>query len=981
MKKLIFILSIILIYGSIWAQTTGDYKTRQNGAWSATSTWLIYNGSAWVTCTSIPSDAVGVITITSGTVVHITNDISIDQTTVESGATLEVNSGNKITIQDGSGDDFTVNGVFNLNGSLEKASQTVINGTMNWTGVITANGSITINSGGNINISGDGAGFYDDGGDALTINNEGIIKKTAGNDTTDFNYTELNNNGTVSVESGTINITNGTNSGTYTISSGKYLNISSGTDTFNDGAIVNGDGTFQLTGGSINANGTTTGAVIDNNVTFNFSAGSIKGSGKLTVNGIMNWTSSGSLTLASLTIPSGAFLNISGDNDKSFRYGDGTIYNSGTITWTGSGNIRGASKTISNLSGGIFDIQNDAGFYNDGGGGGAFTINNEGIIKKTAGNNTTDFNYVSFNNSGTLQVDVGTFVLGSTFSNFSSNALNSGVYNITGIFKFNNANILTNNATIVLNGATSQILNNTGDADALVNLTTIGTSGSFTLENGRNFSTNASTFTNNGILDCGTNIFSGGGNFSNAAGATLKIGSPDGITSSGASGNIQSSGSRTYSTEANYFFNGTAAQVTGNGFPAEVNNLTIDNNAGVSLTSSVTVANNLNLTSGNISTGTEVLTLGKDAANLGTLSRTSGSIIGNFKRWFASSTVSDILFAVGTTGNYRPATISFVVAPTSGGTINCIFNDTSPGENGLPLDDDGTLINKCSNEGYWTLTSGDGLSGGTYDIDLNADGFGGITDYTSLRVLKRSDSGSDWTLHGVHSEGTGSNSTPVVHRTGMSGFSDFGVGSPDGNLLPVELISFTANVVNEKVLLEWKTETEINNYGFEIEKAEWVNGYMDEWNKIGFAEGYGNSNSAKAYLFTDKVNKASKYSYRLKQIDIDGTFEYSDIVEVTVGAPTRFDLYQNYPNPFNPSTIIKYSIPVVETEYMSSVQLKIYDILGREVATLVNKEQSPGNYEVKFDADKLTSGIYLYRLTAESKAGRFIQTRKMILMK
>ncbi|MFH1194377.1 MAG: T9SS type A sorting domain-containing protein [bacterium] len=118
--------------------------------------------------------------------------------------------------------------------------------------------------------------------------------------------------------------------------------------------------------------------------------------------------------------------------------------------------------------------------------------------------------------------------------------------------------------------------------------------------------------------------------------------------------------------------------------------------------------------------------------------------------------------------------------------------------------------------------------------------------------------------------------------------------------------------------------------------------------------------------------------YRLKQIDMNGQYSYSDVIEVSAESiPGRFALEQNYPNPFNPTTVIKYQIPSSQV-----VTLKIYDILGNEVATLVHETKAPGNYEVKFDArsyggSKLSSGVYFYQL----RAGSFVSSKKFVLMK
>ena len=147
---------------------------------------------------------------------------------------------------------------------------------------------------------------------------------------------------------------------------------------------------------------------------------------------------------------------------------------------------------------------------------------------------------------------------------------------------------------------------------------------------------------------------------------------------------------------------------------------------------------------------------------------------------------------------------------------------------------------------------------------------------------------------------------------------------------------------------------------------------------IAFVQGHGNSNSPKYYSYSDKsINLSGKYLYRLKQIDIDGSYEYSDQVEVDLGLPSEFKLSQNYPNPFNPTTTISYSIPPNVKQETQEVKLTIYDVLGKKVATLVNQKQSSGNYQVQFDASSLPSGVYYYKL----RAGNFVQIRKMMLLK
>jgi hypothetical protein len=198
-------------------------------------------------------------------------------------------------------------------------------------------------------------------------------------------------------------------------------------------------------------------------------------------------------------------------------------------------------------------------------------------------------------------------------------------------------------------------------------------------------------------------------------------------------------------------------------------------------------------------------------------------------------------------------------------------------------------------------------------------------------------------------------------------------------VIPVELVSFTSSIINNTVGLNWITATELNNSGFEIQRSlsptpslkEGALGNSD-WQKIGFVNGNGTSTEVHSYSFVDANPVTGISYYRLKQIDFDGTFDYSNIVEVVYGAVAEFALEQNYPNPFNPTTKINYSI-----KEKGNVELKIFDLLGSEIATLVNEEKTPGNYEVFFDASNLSSGVYLYTI----KAGSFVQTRKMLLMK
>ena len=192
----------------------------------------------------------------------------------------------------------------------------------------------------------------------------------------------------------------------------------------------------------------------------------------------------------------------------------------------------------------------------------------------------------------------------------------------------------------------------------------------------------------------------------------------------------------------------------------------------------------------------------------------------------------------------------------------------------------------------------------------------------------------------------------------------------DASPFPVELSLFNAVLIGEKVALNWRTEAEINNYGFEIERTININ---DNWTTIAFVDGNGNSNSPKYYDYSDyDIYKAGKYYYRLKQIDNDGTFEYSDVITVQVTTPNNFYLSQNYPNPFNPTTRIDFSLPERQM-----VSLRVYNSLGELVSELVDEIREPGSYLVTFDASKLPSGTYFYTILA----GKYFAANKMSFIK
>jgi len=214
-------------------------------------------------------------------------------------------------------------------------------------------------------------------------------------------------------------------------------------------------------------------------------------------------------------------------------------------------------------------------------------------------------------------------------------------------------------------------------------------------------------------------------------------------------------------------------------------------------------------------------------------------------------------------------------------------------------------------------------------------------------------------------EVTSSNISFSFYNTSSTQIDSYEITDP----LPVELAFFTAMLHGKSIELRWRTESEVNNYGFDIERTK----DNSDWLTIGFVEGHGNSNSPKQYNFIDSdIGLSGNYYYRLKQIDNDGTFEYSDVVTVEVSVPNKFYLSQNYPNPFNPETRIDFTLPEKQL-----VSLRVYNTLGELVGELVNEEREAGSYSVTFDASNLPSGVYIYRLQTSS----FAANKKLTFLK
>lgn len=317
-------------------------------------------------------------------------------------------------------------------------------------------------------------------------------------------------------------------------------------------------------------------------------------------------------------------------------------------------------------------------------------------------------------------------------------------------------------------------------------------------------------------------------------------------------------------------------------------------------------------------------------------------------------------------GNWTSPNFNFYVFSMTGTLLRTITN-TQSGVYGLVFD-------KVSNPGtpyLWVFTQG--LGAGTPQNILQMNYTTGL--YTGVQHDVKTDVGIGQPATGI-AGGLFLTTALVPGKVTLGGIMQ---GTPDllfgyelADVIPVELTSFTASTSGLDVNLNWATATEINNQGFEVQKK-----VGDSFITIGFVEGFGSTTEAREYSFTDSKLSSGVYVYRLKQIDFDGTSDYSQEVEAEVVAPSVFTLDQNYPNPFNPSTKISFSLALD-----SKVSIKVFNVIGQEVASLVNSNFSVGSHEINFDASHLNSGVYIYRLEASSVDGSvFSSVKKMTLTK
>jgi hypothetical protein len=393
------------------------------------------------------------------------------------------------------------------------------------------------------------------------------------------------------------------------------------------------------------------------------------------------------------------------------------------------------------------------------------------------------------------------------------------------------------------------------------------------------------------------------------------------------------------------------------------NNLTLNINSGdAHLGGSSIVNGTLHLGACNILLGTSNLTLGGTVTGAAASSCVVTNGSGYVQRSIADA--GSFTFPIGpSTTTYNPVTLTNKTGSTCPYTARVEVGDN-------PTTPDSTQAGNQT----WTLT---GNATGGPGVDL---AFTWLTSEAGVNITPGSavaweHNGTAW----VQAGGTTATGTPnVTTVTGMGNLSPWIIGNP--NALPIELASFTANAVSNTVTLEWMTISETNTLGFYVERGSSKTGPFTEVSSL--IAGAGTSTAQHNYSYADNSVSSGTYYYRLHQLDKNGAGSYSSVITVTVSGvlgvddkrplPTEFALHPNYPNPFNPSTVINYELPRA-----AYVRLVVYDMLGREVATIVNGAQEAGYKSVEFRSANIPSGIYTYRLSA----GTFVEVKKMVLMK
>ncbi len=413
-------------------------------------------------------------------------------------------------------------------------------------------------------------------------------------------------------------------------------------------------------------------------------------------------------------------------------------------------------------------------------------------------------------------------------------------------------------------------------------------------------------------------------------------------------------------------FNGTSIQALTSPGGENFNNVTVNNSGGgIQLANNTVVEAGLNMTMGDIDLNGNNLALGQSVANNGTMARTAGSIIntGSFTRWFKPAAIAGSLglFPMGTSTDYRPFSISTTASPTAGGTITVAYNDAATNTAVTIADGASTVfVRKDLN---WTLTTGNGLANGTYNLQAQGTGLGQIGNVADLRLTLANG------IVGTAGTNAGTTANPQVNRTGLSAANlnnSFFIGSVSlTSPLPITLLNFTGSVVNGEVVLHWSTSSEINNAGFTVQRSkdgiQWQNGQN--------VAGAGTSGLTNYYSATDANPYQGVSYYRLLQTDLDGKQTYSPILSFEIG--NKGMSISIYPIPASQQLTI--GLPSPGSTSAAKYEINLFNSAG----SLVQSRTATGGNNVVLNVASLTAGVYYILVKGENAT----ETRTVLIGK
>jgi Secretion system C-terminal sorting domain len=823
---------------------------------------------------------------------------------------------------------------------------TVLSITSNTLLTLTANAAST-NASIAYNVQGIGSGDIAQlsGGNTITVDVAGAvcISLQTNNSAAASPWVLVFNSGSHLIVAGTVTIGgDATHPGSITMTSGGILTCQ-GLSVSTAGTWTPGTGTVELT-----ATNTLPAAFF---TTFN----------NLTISGGITTTAVGLTINSNLSIADGATFTAAG-----FAL---TVTGTTTVGSGTSGNLTISSATGAKTFGGLVTI-NTGGTWNNSGNSAIIFhggITNNGTF--TAGTGVQTFNTSAQSLTGIFSIPSVTVT--------TITLTNNGTLSVTSAFSVTSALTQATNATlnIIPNSApTITTLN----ATAIGNTVNYGYAGPQTVFAFNYYNLTLSNTSAKALL-AGTTTISGNLTLSGTASTTAVVGLTiggdviigAGTTFSAASfthsiaGNWSRSGTFTAGTST-IIFNGSAVQTITSSTTENFINLTVNNSgAGIQLENAVSVATALTMTQGNIDLNGNALTLGSSVANNGTLAYTAGSMLGtgSFTRWFKAVTIANGsvtgLFPMGTLTNNRPFYVSAPsVSPTTGGTIAVAYTDATTNTT-TPTYMDGASTIQVRKDLNWAATTGNGLAGGTYNLDIEGTGYGVIGNITDLRVTLAS------SIVGLPGANAGTTADPQIHRTGLTltNLSNtFYIGSVNSVATPLPLtwISFTASVVSGRAKLDWETAAEINNGYFTVQRSK--DGAT--WENIQKVVGSGTSNTVSSYTAYDPDPYAGVSYYRLLQTDLDGKESYSLVVSINMG--NVLSAITIYPNPATDNvTIIFATVERYEVTLLNSNgQMMKSPILNTGSSLVLN-------------VSNMTAGIYFIRIRYENST----ETRKIEIKK